>query len=475
MTVVVASFAVFLLGFTVIGLLSARKSTNTTEDYLVAGRSVNPWLTALSSVATNNSGFMFIGLIGFAYTDGLKALWLQLGWVVGDLVAWAWVHRRIRSVSGEHELNSVPALLGTRTDGSRDRAIIIVAAVLTFVFLGGYAAAQLKAGSTTLHVLFDWDESLGAIIGAVIVVAYCFAGGLRASIWTDAAQSIVMLVAMMTLVIVGWSKVGDPGALVDALEARDAKLVDLSGDLAFGVVLYTLGFVFGGLGAIGQPHIVIRSMAIEAAEAVPKARVIYFAWLVPFSFACIATGLYAKILLPELTAGLSGDALTAAAEGALPQMAMSFLPEILIGLTLAGIFAATMSTADSQILACSAAITQDLAPRYTDSIKASKMATLAVAGLALVIALYASQGVFDLVLLAWAALGSSIGPVLLVRVFKLPLPGWLGVAMMTLGIGTVVAWGESPWGSALYKVLPGMVAPLLLYAGWYATGRHRAL
>ncbi len=474
MEAVIASFAVFLLGFTAIGLLSARRRKDTTEDYLVAGRSVSPWLTALSSVATNNSGFMFIGLIGFAYTSGLKALWLQLGWLMGDMVAWAWVHRRIRITSGKHRLNSVPALVGTHADGTASRPIVIVAAILTLFFLGGYAAAQLKAGSTTLTVLFGWDESVGALIGAFIVVAYCFAGGLRASIWTDAAQSIVMIIAMAVLVGVGWSHVGGPGDLVGALEAKDAVLVDPSNDLAFGTALYILGFAFGGFAAIGQPHIVIRSMAIEAAEAVPKARLIYFVWLVPFSFACIATGLYANIMLPELLEGVPKELVEATAEQALPQMAMTYLPEVLIGVTLAGIFAATMSTADSQLLACSAAVTQDLVPRWRHSVVASKVATLAVAALALTIALAATKGVFDLVLLAWAALGASIGPVLLVRVMGGPLPGWLGVVMMLSGILTVVVWGESPWGAALYKQLPGMAVPLILYGGWWLIAGRRA-
>lgn len=475
METVVVSFTLFLVFFTAIGLLSARRSRKTTEDYLVASRSVNPWLTALSSVATNNSGFMFIGLIGFAYMDGFKAFWLQFGWIMGDLVAWLWIHRRIRSVSGQQRSNSVPALLGTDPDGGVNRIIVVFAAVLTFVFLGGYAGAQLKAGSTTLHVLFDWPESVGAIIGAIVVVAYCFAGGLRASIWTDAAQAVVMMLSMLILMGVAWSQVGGPGALYDALTAKDAALTDPSGDLGFGTILYTIGFVFAGFGAVGQPHVVIRSMAIDAPESIPKARLIYFAWLIPFSFACIAVGLYANIMMPELTAGLTDlGQITAAAETALPQMAMKFLPQLLIGLTLAGIFAATMSTADSQILSCSAAITQDLVPRWKDSVTASKIATLAVAALALMIALFAAQGVFDLVLLAWAALGASIAPVLVVRVMGWPLTGAIGGTMMVAGIATVVAWGASPYADAMYKLLPGMVVPMLIYGVWLKTRKTSA-
>src|SRR5690606_510131 len=148
MNATVASFALSLVFFAGIGLAASKRRRAATRDYLLAGRNVSPWLTALSSVATNNSGFMFIGLIGFAYESGVQAVWLQLGWIVGDVVAWLWVHRRVRELSGRLDVSSVPAMLDTRDDGTRIRSMSIAAGALTLFFLGGYAAAQLKAGST---------------------------------------------------------------------------------------------------------------------------------------------------------------------------------------------------------------------------------------------------------------------------------------------------------------------------------------
>ncbi|MCB9730586.1 MAG: sodium/proline symporter [Deltaproteobacteria bacterium] len=462
--VTIFTFALCLVAFTVIGLLSARHRSATTEDYLIAGRSVAPWLTALSSVATNNSGFMFIGLIGFTYRFGVQAVWLQLGWILGDLAAWLWVHQRVRRVSGHLGVASVPALLGTREDGSTVRTTTVLAGLLTFLFLGGYAAAQLKAGSTALHVLFGWDLRAGALIGVVIVVIYCYSGGLRASIWTDAAQSIVMLVSMGILLGVAAATAGGPGALFDALRAQDPSLVHwFPENLGLGFGLYFLGFVFGGLGAVGQPHILIRSMAIEAPESIPKARRIYFLWFIPFSIAAVGAGLYARVLLPELTASAAPGAMAQAAELALPKLAVHLLPDVLIGLLLAGIFSATMSTADSQLLACSAAVTQDIAPRLRDSYLATKLATLGVAALALVIALYADEGVFSLVLIAWSALGASLGPLLVLRVFGRTPPAPVAAAMMVSGVVTIVLWGASDLADDVFKLLPGMVVPLLVY------------
>ena len=185
------------------------------------------------------------------------------------------------------------------------RPLSIVAGLLTFLFLGGYAAAQLKAGSTTLHALFDWPLWLGAVIGVVIVTVYCFAGGIRASIWTDAAQSIVMIGAMALLLGYCVVAVGGPSALLAQLEAIDPQLVQLvPSGLAFGFGLYLLGLTFGGIATIGQPHILIRFMAIDATDSIRKARNIYFVWYIFFSVAAFAVGLYSRVLLPDLTAGL---------------------------------------------------------------------------------------------------------------------------------------------------------------------------
>lgn len=471
---IVASFAGFLLAFTVIGALAGRHKRTTSEDYLVASRNVHPWLAALSAVSTNNSGYMFIGLIGFTWRQGLEAIWITFGWIVGDYVTWFWVHRRVRERSERVSAASVPALLARDASGRSQRPIAVAAALLTFFFLSGYAAAQLKAGSTTLHALFGWPMWVGSVLGVAVVTVYCMSGGIRASIWTDAAQSLVMAVAMALLLVTCIWQVGGLGDLLDALGAIDAQLVDvMPHGLAFGLALYVLGFVFAGAAAIGQPHILVRYMAIDSAESISRARRVYFLWFTLFSAAALATGLYSRVLLPDLAEGLSEAAAIAATEGALPTLSVQMLPPVLIGVMLAGLFSATMSTADSQILSCSAAITQDVAPRFKNSYAASKVATLGVAALSLLIALTATSGVFALVLIAWSALGATLGPVLIVRLAGWPLRNRTALLMMATGLVTVVAWGASPWAGSVFKVMPGMLAPLLLYAATRAIQRLR--
>ncbi len=474
MSVVILTFLLFVAGFAAIGLLAIRRRTATTDDYLVAGRSVSPWLTGLSSAATNNSGFMFIGLLGFTYRFGVQAIWLQTGWIVGDLIAWLWVHQRVRAVSGERGAASVPTLLATDRDGRITRPIAVAAGMLTFLFLAGYAAAQLKAGSTALTALFGWAPEIGILLGIVIVVAYCFSGGLRASIWTDAAQALVMVGSLGALLAFAIVEVGGPGALWQSLERADPSLVAWFPDgLAFGFALYALGFVFGGLGVIGQPHILIRSMAIRSSDDIPRARNVYFAWFVPFSAAAVLVGLYGRVLLPDLLTGVPPEQAAVAAEQSLPSLAVLLLPKVLLGALLAGVFAATMSTADSQILSCSAAITQDIAPKLRTSYAASKIATLAVAALALTIALTAPQSVFSLVLGAWSALGASLGPLLIVRLLGWPLPTPRAIVMMASGIATVFLWGRSSYAGDIFELLPGMAVPVLVYAAAVVLDRVR--
>ena len=467
-TLIVVSFSVFLLAFTAIGAFASRKKRDSSEDYLIASRDVNPWLVALSAVSTNNSGYMFIGLIGYTWQVGVQAVWISVGWVFGDLLTWFWVHKRVRHQSEAVGARSVPGLLATDKDGVVSRPIAAVAGVLTFMFLGGYAAAQLKAGSITLNAVFGWPMWTGAVIGAVIVAIYCMAGGIRASIWTDAAQSVVMLCSMALLLGACTLQVGGLSSLYEALNSIDPSLVSvIPQGLAWGFGLYLLGFVFAGIGTIGQPHILVRFMAIDETKSIAKARNIYFTWYTGFSIACILVGLYSRVLLPELGMGLTGAELETAAESALPQLSILMLTPVLIGVMLAGLFSATMSTADSQILSCSAAVTQDVFPRWSNSVVAAKVATISVAILALFIALFASSGVFWLVMLAWAALAAAIGPILLVRLAGLPLSTNMGVVMIVSGLVTTVAWGFFPFAGNVYRAMPGMLVPMVIYGAAY--------
>ena len=456
MNPVALSFIFFLLIFVLIGAYAARLKKSTTEDYLLAGRSVGPWATALSAVASNNSGFMFIGLIGTTYTMGLSAIWIMFGWIFGDYFMWFWIHRRLRVQSEQQHSRTISSFLAAGLRGNA-RLVRIIAALITIAFLGTYSAAQLSAGSKALHVMFDWPYALGAIVGAAIVLIYCFAGGIRASIWTDVVQSVNMLAAVWMLFLVALNEVGGFGPLWAKLQAIDPQLINpVPPDLRFGFFLYVMGWMGSGIGVVGQPHIMVRAMAIRSAADISKARDIYLIWYLFFTFACYGVALTCRVLIPDIAAFDP--------ELALPALASQFLSPVLVGLVLAGLFAATMSTADSQVLCCSAALTQDLFPSWRDSYAKSKLSTVLVTLAVLTIALLASQNVFALVTLSWSTLGATLGPLLVVRAMRYPINARGAVAMLLGGLAGVLIWRHIlNFGGAIFEILPGMLLSFLAY------------
>ena len=449
------SFIFFLLLFTVVGVYAATQKQDTTADYLLAGRKVNPWAIALSALSSGQSGFLFTAQVGYAYTQGLSAIWLAIGWAIGDYLAWLLVFKRLRIVSETSDSETVPAFLAQKQPG--DRWISIVSALITIFFLGTYAAAQLLAGSKALNSLFGWNYSWGIIIGAIIVVIYCFSGGIRASIWTDSVQTIVMIGALLMLLTYALFASGGVSDIYSSLRQTDANLVRLfPTDLPWGFIPFFIGWLVAGFGAVGQPHIVVRAMAIDSADNMGKARDIRTICGLITAFAAIAIGLAGRVLLPVSN---SYDS-----ELALLDLSQNLLPGILVGVILAGLFAATISTADSQILSCSAALTQDLFPGLAKSYKFAKIGTLVVTAIVLIIALANNDSVFDLITFAWSILASGFGVLLILRSYEKPISTPVAIAMMLIGIFVSMYWKLGlELSGAVYEVFPGMAAGFLVY------------
>jgi SSS family solute:Na+ symporter/sodium/proline symporter len=453
-----ASFTLALALFVVVGISSAAYSRGTKADYYLCSQSVPPAFVGLSAVATNNSGFMFIGLIGFTFAVGIASLWLMLGWVVGDFLMSLVVHERLRRFTERRGEVTFAGVLA-RWWGTEHAVLRRIIAILTLVFLGTYAAAQLNAGGKALQALFGWDPRSGALIVAAIVAAYCLAGGMRASIWTDVAQSVVMFVAMGAMLAIGLATVGGVGSAVAGLSRVPGYLDPFPPDLllpgAAGMLLFVVGWMFAGMSVIGQPHIMVRFMALNDPNSLARARVYYYGFFTLFYGMAACVGLLSRLLLPELE--------TLDPELALPMMAVELLPPVFVGVVIAGIFAATMSTADSLVLSCSSALTHDLLPQRIERPLELKAVTLLVVLLALAIAVYGTQSVFSLVIFAWSALASAFGPLLFIYARGHQVTQALAVAMILVGLCTALAWRGLGWQDMVYEGMPGMLAGVLVF------------
>ena len=453
---ILVSFLIFLGFFAGVGLASMRVKQDTTDDYLVAGRGMHPALAALSAVSTWNSGYMFIGFIGFTYTMGYSVIWIGLFSTIGQLIAWAWLYKFIQKEGSERGVRSLSSLVAEKAGAPEAK----LAAVLSVFFLCIYAAAQLTAGGKALFVMMGWDELVGILIGFVLVVAYCYAGGIRASIWTDAAQSCVMIVGSTILCFIAIGEVGGFSGLNDGLSAQSSNLTNLlPPDLSFGISLYIFAFFLGGLGVAGQPQVVSRVMTLDSDEDRKKAMIWFFIWQTPFILIMLIIGLASRVLF---------SAAEYDAELSLPKMAMETMPAVGIGMILASIFAATMSTADSQVLACTAAITDDIKPEWNQNHKRTKQVTLVVAAFATAISiagLYIPGGdsVFTLVVLAVYGLGGVFVPLLILRWSGYKPDSLHSIVMMTSAFVGVIIWGLLGFGEDIFPSVPGMGAAFLAH------------
>jgi len=463
----VYSFIGFMLLFAAIGLSSVWRSRGTREDYYLASSNVHPWLVGLSAVATNNSGYMFIGVIGYTYATGLASIWLMIGWIAGDFLSSLYVHRRLRQAAGDsHEVSYAGVL--SSWYGQNHSAVQRLIGLISLFFLLSYAAAQLVAGGKALHVLLDWPLWSGAVAGAVLVSLYCFAGGIRASIWTDAAQSIVMIVAMSTLLVVSIVNLGGVSDAIGLMHNIDGFMDWLPKDLVFpgvaGGVLFIISWLFAGLSVIGQPHIMVRFMTLDNSSNIRQAKLWYYLWFTLFYCMATGVGMLSRIYLADTG---SFDA-----ELALPTMAQQLLPSVLVGLILAGIFAATMSTADSLVLSCSAAITHDILPHKVERTWLLKLTTVLITGVALALALTNDQSVFNMVIMAWSGLASAFAPLLLfLSMGKRPSQVASIIAIVT-GFAVALVWRLLDLHAMVYEGLPGILAGLILL---YLFGRTPVL
>ena len=398
---ILLTFIVVLISIVFVGLCAARRAGSSMEGYYLADASSPPLLTALAAVATLNSGYLFTGLIGFTYVGGLQTSWLTIGWIVGDFIASLFVYKQLRIARDRTTQISFGAVLGT-WHGDTFCWFRRLAALVTIIFLSAYAAAQISAGGKALFATVDIAPVIGAFVTVGLVVLYGALGGVGASMWANATQSVIMFIAMAVLVWVGTDQLGGVSALMGQLAAIDGYMqlwptTQLSTPL-IGGVLFILGWVFAGLSIVGQPHIMTIYMTLESPNKISETRWWYYSFYIALMTLATLAGLIARVMLPDL---INGDP-----ELALSIMARTLLPSVLVGVILAGIFSATLSTIDSLVLSASAALADELPSGATNQSWKRRGLTICISFVALLISLNASQTVISLVMITGAAIAS---------------------------------------------------------------------
>ncbi len=456
------SFLFFFFLFTGIGMASSLWRKNTIEDYFLASRNVPAWLVALSFGATISSGATFIGFAGLAYHSGLLAVVSVSALTIGDYVGWRIAGDKIRKKAQEREAHTYPSLIGKL--GSKDHPYVtLIAAILTIIFLGTYCSAQLVAGGKIGQALFGWNFNYFVIIGALVLLAYCWSGGIRASIWTDAVQAIMILISLVVLIIAGLQEIGGFGTMWQTLTAHDPNLTN---PIQFAFIPAIIGWFAFGVAILGQPQLMVRHMVARDEKDIITARRIYFAWRwTVLGMACLS-GMIARVMIP---AGDSFDP-----ELSIPALWQDLLSPVFVGFLLAGLFSATMSTADSLLLSASSALTQHVIPKWRDSYMLARLGTVFVIIVTISIAMVADRGVLKLVIVAWNCLGAALVPLILVQLFGQAVTQRTAITMMLTGLATALFWRYGlDWSKELMDIIPGMTIGFVIFGISKLTKRKR--
>ena len=466
----IVAYLAVMLG---IGIWCAKKN-NSVDDFYLGGRKLGPFVTAMSAEASDMSSWLLMGLPGVAYLSGLaEASWTAIGLAVGTYLNWLIVARRIRRYSHRLGAITVPQFFSKRWKDERN-LLSAIAAVVIIVFFIPYLASGFSACGKLFASLFGTNYLTAMIISGAVIVIYTVTGGFLAASFTDLVQSIIMTVALLIILIFATGQAGGMDAVISNAQSLTGylSLSNIHDPATGGSSPYGLLTIFSllawGLGYFGMPHILLRFMAIEDEKKLSLSRRVATTWVV------ISMGVAVFI-------GLVGNAMTA--NGTMEQLAdsetiivqiSSLLSQygipaaLLAGVILAGILAATMSTADSQLLAASSSVSQNLFAEFFGVKFTAKQGMLVARGTMVVISLVAmflardpNSSVFRVVSFAWAGFGAAFGPVVLFALFWRRSNQWGALAGMLAGGAMVFIWKYliAPMGGAwaIYELLPAFI------------------
>lgn len=466
-----------------IGLYAYRKSTSDVSDYMLGGRRLGPAVTALSAGASDMSGWMLVGLPGALFFTGLPAAWIAVGLLIGALINYLTVAPRLRvytEVAGD--ALTLPDFLEKRFE-DRTHLLRVLASLVIVLFFTVYTAATLTAGGKLFESAFGQSYILGLWITAVVVMVYTFIGGFLAVSLTDFVQGTIMFIALIIVPVVAFTSLGDGANIGDIVTSMDpafmAQIAPKDGapfdgaslDLLQGAsFIGVISAMAWGLGYFGQPHILVRFMAIRSHKDIPMARHIGMSWMLVTLIGACGTGLIGLAYLAQngVPEGYLGQDGLFDAETIFIVLSQVLFHPLVAGFLLAAILAAIMSTVSSQLLVASSSLTEDFyrlflrrAAGQGELVMVGRIAVVAVALIAVLIAYDRNSSVLSLVANAWAGFGAAFGPVIILALHWKRMTAAGAFAGMLVGAGTIIVWSHTNLVPAplsdIYSIVPGFI------------------
>ncbi|MCM8855206.1 MAG: sodium/proline symporter PutP [Candidatus Thiodiazotropha sp.] len=457
-----ASFFFYLLVIMIIGIVAWRRTRNL-SDFVLGGRQLGSWVAALSASASDMSGWLLLGLPGYAYLAGLESVWLALGLLIGTWLNWRLVAARLRKASeAAGNALTLPEYLSNQFNDTSG-LIRVSSSFFVLLFFLFYTSSGLVAGGKLFEAVFGLPYLWAVASGALIIILYTAFGGFLAVSWTDLFQGLLMLLALVAIPMFALAEMGGIDNFITTVSEQNRQLfnplTDKSGEPLGMIAIVSL--MAWGLGYFGQPHILARFKAIKHADRVSKARTIAVSWVfVTLTAACLV--------------GLTGIPLFETpledAEKVFIRLVDLLFHPLLAGICLAAILAAIMSTADSQLLVSSSTFTGDLyrlllrkQASERELIIVGRLAVMVIALMAFLLAMDRDNKVLDLVAYAWAGFGAAFGPAVLLSLYWKGMNRWGALAGIVTGGLTVVIWKPLQGGLFdLYEIVPGFLISLLV-------------
>nr|WP_202441444.1 sodium/proline symporter PutP [Bacillus thuringiensis] len=453
------SLAIYMAGMLYIGYWSYKK-TSDLSDYMLGGRGLGPAVTALSAGASDMSGWMLMGLPGAMYATGLSSIWIAIGLLIGAYANYLIIAPRLRTYTEvANDSITIPDFLENRFK-DRTKILRFVSAIVILVFFTFYASAGLVSGGRLFENSFNLDYKIGLFVTVGVVVAYTLFGGFLAVSWTDFVQGCIMFIALVLVPIVAFTDVGGVTETFNTIKQVDASHLDMfKGTTILGII----SFLAWGLGYFGQPHIIVRFMAITSIKDLKTSRRIGIGWMTISIIGAMLTGLIGIAYYAKNNATLQD-----------PEMVFVTFSNILFhpyitGFLLSAILASIMSSISSQLLVISSAVTEDFYKTFfrrnasdKELVFIGRLSVLVVAMIAVVLAYHPSDTILTLVGYAWAGFGSAFGPAILLSLYWKRTNKWGVLAGMIVGAVVVIAWVKIPSLKAImYEMVPGFFCSLL--------------